>query len=237
LLLALLGSFAAGARAADDGIATYSAVYQVEYKGKDVGTSEFAVKYDAAQGVYEFTSRTQAKGLLKLISPKPAIERSRFKVEGGYIRPIEFWYEDGSRKGDKNQHVEFDWQRRVAVVTSEDGRREVALDDRSLDRGSMQVALMRDLATTGKPGSYQLASDDSPQPYVYVDNGDATTATGLGSLQTRAFTQQRENSSRATLFWFAPKLAFLPARIEQRRNGEVQTAMTLASVDGLAAAR
>jgi hypothetical protein len=223
----------AGSAAAADGIATYSAVYQVEYKGKDVGTSEFAVRYDAAESVYEFSSRSQAKGLLKILSPKPVVERSRFKVEGGHIRPLEYWYEDGSRKGEKNQHIEFDWQRRIAVITNEDGRRETALDDRSLDRGSMQVALMRDLAATGKPGDYQLANDEGAQPYVYKDDGEATIATGVGSLATRAFVQQREGSSRATLFWFAPKLQFLPARIEQRRNGEVQTALTLTSVEGL----
>jgi hypothetical protein len=230
LSLACIGGATA---AGDDGVETYTAVYNVEYKGKDVGTSQFAVRYDAAENTYEFTSRTQAQGLLKLVRPKPAVARRRFKVVGGHIRPLELLFEDGSRKGEDNQHIEFDWQRRVAVVSAEDGRREVALEDRSLDRGSMQVALMRDLATTGKPGTYQLASESSAQPYVYSDKGEATIATGVGMLTTRAFVQQRENSSRATFFWFAPKLHFLPARIEQRRNGEVQTAMTLASVDGL----
>jgi hypothetical protein len=35
----------------------------------------------------------------------------------------------------------------------------------------------------------------------------------------------------------APELRFLPARIEQHRDGEVQTSFTLLSVDGVAAAR
>jgi hypothetical protein len=36
--------------------------------------------------------------------------------------------------------------------------------------------------------------------------------------------------------WFAPELRFLPVRIGQRRDGEVQTALELVSVSGLAAA-
>jgi hypothetical protein len=228
------GAAVSGAAAAADAtIPTYSAVYQVEYKGKDLGTSEFQVTYDAASDTYEFTSRTMAKGLLKLASPNPVIERSHFRVVEGRIRPIEFWYEDGSRKGEDNRHVEFDWERRVAIVSGEGARREVALDDRSLDRGSMQVALMRDMMVLQHPGDYRLAGEDEGQGYVFTSNGTETTATGIGAIQTLSFTQQREGSSRSTWLWFAPSLSFLPVRIEQRKEGETQTAFKLASLKGL----
>jgi hypothetical protein len=231
---ALVAAAASGnAAAADASIPTYSAVYQVEYKGKDLGTSEFKVVYDTASDTYEFSSRTVAKGLLKLASPNPVVERSRFRVVDGRIRPVEFWFEDGSRKGEDNLHVEFDWQRRVAIVSGEGARREVALEDRTLDRGSMQVALMRDMIVAQRPGDYRLAGEDATQAYVFTDNGEAKIETGLGSLTTRSFTQQREGSSRSTWLWFASELSYLPARIEQRRDGEVQTAFRLASVTGL----
>jgi hypothetical protein len=235
-LAATLSLFAAGgvSAAPDPSIATYTAVYLVEYKGKDLGTSEFKVAYDAAADTYEFTSRTLAKGLLKLASPNPVVERSRFRVVDGRIRPLEFWYEDGSRKGEDNSHVEFDWQRRVAIVSGEGARREVALDDRTLDRGSMQVALMRDMAASGKPGDYRLVGEDAAQGYTFTDNGEATTPTGVGTIKTRSLTQQREGSTRSTWLWFAPDYGFLPARIEQRKEGEVQTAFKLDSVTGVA---
>lgn len=230
LLLAASGPAVA---AEDPNIATYTALYQVEYKGKDLGTSEFTVRYIADRDVYEFTSRTVAKGLLKLASPNPVVERSEFKVEGGRIVPLEFWYEDGSRKGEDNAHIVFDWQRQIATVSKSNGRREMALKPGALDRGSMQVALMRDLATTGKPATYVLADDDSVSDYIYQDQGAATTATGLGSLATQSYMQQREGASRSNWLWVAPSLKFVPARIEQRRNGEVQSAFTLQRVTGL----
>src|SRR5262245_6318952 len=88
---------------ADDG-ATYSAVYRVEYKGKEAGTAEFGVRA-LESGLYEFSSRTLAKGLLKLARPNPAVERSHFRVENGSVRPVEFWFEDGSRSGEDNLHI------------------------------------------------------------------------------------------------------------------------------------
>jgi len=236
LLLGLLLSVAPASRAADAGLATYTAIYRVEYKGKDVGTSEFSVRYVAERDVYEFRSRTQAKGLLKLVSPNPVIERSEFRATADGIVALEFWFEDGSRKGEDNRHIVFDWEREVATVSGSDGSsREIPLQRGALDRGSLQVALMHDLATTGQTRRYLLTDEDSLQDYEYADNGPATTTTGLGALATRSLMQQREGSSRSTWLWMAPELQFLPARIEQHRNGEVYTAFSLLSVSGLAA--
>jgi hypothetical protein len=234
-LLAAVAVALDAAHGADPSVATYTATYRVAYKGRDAGTAEFGVRYLAERDIYEFTSRVQAKGMLKLARPNPAVERSHFRADANGIRPLEFWYEDGSRSGEDNFHVVFDWERRVATVTAADARRELAVPESALDRGSLQVALMRDLAATGVPDTYRLADEDSVAEYGYSDNGTATMPTGTGPVATRILTQQRAGSSRTTWLWVAPELRFLPVRIEQRRDGEVQTAFELVSVSGLAA--
>lgn len=218
-------------------IATYKAVYQAEYKGKQVGTSEFNVRYIAERDTYEYTTRMLAKGLLKLARPNPVIERSEFRATAAGIVPLEFWYEDGSRSGEDNLHIVFDWERLVATVNRSDGRREVPLQRGALDRGSLQAALMRDLETTGHVRRYLLTDEDSVTDYEYLDQGDATTPTGLGALATRGLMQHRAGSSRTNWLWVAPELRFLPVRIEQRRDGEVHTAFTLLSVTGITAGK
>ena len=225
------------ARAADATIATYSATYRVSYKGKEAGTAEFAVRYLADRDVYEFSSRVLAKGLLKLARPNPTVERSHFKLVDNALQPLEFWYEDATRSGEDNLPLEFECQRRVATVTGAEAGRELALPNAALDRGSMQVALMRDLAATPALPTYQLADEDSVSEYGYTDNGTQTVATAVGSLDARVLVQQRQGSSRATWLWVAADLRYLPVKIEQRRDGEVQTSFELVSVDGLTAAR
>jgi hypothetical protein len=234
LLAAALAAAADEARSADATVATYVATYRVDYKGKDAGTAELAVR-ELPDGVYEFTSTIVVKGMLKLARPKPAVERSLFRVEAGGVRPLEFWYEDGSRSGEDNVHVVFDWNRGVATVNGAQARRELTVPAGTLDRGSLQVARMRDLAATGTLDSYTIADDDSVAEYEYTDGGTATITTKAGSHATRVMTQQRAGSSRTTSVWFAPDLRFLPVRIEQRRDGEVQTALELVSVNGLTA--
>ena len=235
MIAAALAVAANEARAADATVATYTATYRVDYKGKDAGTAELAVRQLPDGDVYEFKSTVMAKGMLKLVRPKPAIERSLFRVDADGVRPLEFWYEDGSRSGEDNVHAVFDWDRGVATISGAETRREMAVPKGALDRGSLQVARMRDLEMAGAVRNYTIADDDSVAEYEYTDEGTATITTKSGSHETRVVTQRRAGSSRTTRVWFVPTMRFLPVRIEQTRDGELQTALELVKVDGLSA--
>jgi len=236
LVLAAFSVTAHAACGADNGVTTYKATYSVEYKGKEAGVSEWTVR-PLGEDKYEFLASITAKGMLKLIRPKPTIERSQFRIEQGVLRPLEYWYEDGSRSGEDNWHVVFDWDRSIATVTTADARRELTLPRNALDIGTLKAAVMRDLELKGVPGPYAITDEDSVGSYEYTDSGAATLETGVGSLETRIFIQQRAGSSRSTWMWVAPTLGFLPVRVEQRRDNEVQTAFLLSGVEGLAATR
>lgn len=236
LVFAAFSVAAHAACGADNDVTTYKATYSVEYKGKEAGVSDWTVR-SLGDDKYEFLASITAKGMLKLIRPKPTIERSQFRLEGGVLRPLEYWYEDGSRSGEDNWHVVFDWGRSVATVTTADARRELNIPQNALDIGTLKAAVMRDLEQKGAPGPYSITDEDSVGTYEYTDSGAATLETGVGSLETRIFIQQRAGSSRSTWMWVAPTLGFLPVRVEQRRNNEVQTAFLLSTVDGLTATR
>lgn len=229
----MLGSLlcTAGALAADD-IALYSAVYTLEHKGRDRGESVFTVEHDIARDVYTFRSSTEVKGMvLRLVAPNAIVEHSEFELEAGRIRPLAFSYEDGSRSGDDNYAASFEWQANRVTLTGEDGRIELPIEGRVLDRGSMQVALSRDVAAGRDPGPYVLADEDSLKTYRYADEGAHEIDTALGRFTARRFRQQRDGSSRYTVLWLVPELEYLPARIEQYRDGEVDTALVIESLE------
>src|SRR4029078_7463376 len=69
--------------------------------------------------------------------------------------------------------------------------------------------------------------------YGFEDKGEAQTDTGLGKLATHCYIRHREGSSRTTYLWVAPQLDYLPARIETRKDDEVQTALTMMSLAGI----
>jgi hypothetical protein len=224
------------AAAADPAIATYTATYQTQYKGRDAGLAEFSVSYDAAQDVYTFRSYLKVKGLLRLVAPNPAIEHSTFVVRDGRVRPLATRYEDGTRKGGNNFQARFDWDSQKVVL---EGEQHIELDiaPGTLDRGSVQVALMHDMASQGPVGPYVVANDDSLETYELTLIGEERMDTSLGELDVVRYRQQRVGSSSSTSLWVAPSLKYLPVRMERQRGGETDTVFVLESVTGLGVTR
>ena len=231
LALPLICAASANAGAPAEDLTTYRAVYRVERDGQASGASEWSLTYDSERDVYRFVSSLSVTGALRLALPHPIVERAEFKYEDGEIVPIEFWYEDGSREGDENVHIAFDWKRRRAVTSAQGGSTELELEAGVLDRASMQVAVMRDMATADGPGSYQLTDGDAIEVYAYSKTGEELVAAPVHTLDTQMFVQQREGSSRRLLLWAAPELGFLPVRMEQQKDGQTDTTMTLESVE------
>jgi len=234
----VLGGLGSGpvTAAIDQAVRPYSAVYQIEYKGRVVGRSEFTVRYDKQNERYRFSSSSSFQGILRFISPNPIVERSEFVSEAGHITSLEFWLEDGSRKGDDNIHIKFDWDSGIATATAEDQENEYPIARGILDRGTMQVQLMIDMARAGPQGSYTIADDDGLRTYAYREEPNTVLETPLGEFSTVAFIQERSGSSRQTFIWAAPELHHLPVRIEQKREGQTRSVLLLESVDWLDAA-
>ncbi len=233
-LLALLGGGAA--RAAEfSAVPTFQASYEVEYKGHHVGREDLSVSYDAATQRYHFESRTQATGVLRLVRRRPSIQRTDFVLENGAIKPLEFWFDDGTRKGDDDRHIVFDWNRGVATVTHDSESSQIALEPHMLDAGTTLVAIMLDLSRGATPGPYRYTDGKAPSTYTYKLHGQATIETDAGNFRTTVVEQQSAGSSRYMKLWAAAKLGYLPAQIAQYKGDELLTQLKLESVEGLRA--
>lgn len=233
-LLAALGlAGMAGLAAEPRAVIEYTAEYEVRNGGRHVANAEFRVAR-IESGNFVFTSSARARGLFRLIRPDPAVEHSEFSVADDGIVPNGFRYEDGSRKGEDNFAIEFDRGAGEVRVTGPSGNLTGPLEPGLLDRGSLQVALMRDLAACRLPGPYRYVDDDGIREYRYERLEDLPTETGIGTLDTVRLAQRREGSSRETILWLAPELGYLPVRIEQIRNGELDTSFALENLSGIA---
>lgn len=225
--------FALTAPSAEPGeIARYSAEYEVEYKGRRVARAEFNVTEDSP-GQFAFNSTTEARGVWRLAAPRPAVESSQFRLDGNAIVPSSFRYEDGSRKGEDNYTLQFDASNRSVSIDRPKGNTSLPFEPGLLDRGSLQVALMYDLTACRLPGPYRYVDDDGITEYQYERLEDMSAETEIGTFDTIRFSQQRQGSSRRTILWLAPALSNLPVRMEQIRDGEVETVFLIDSLSGL----
>ena len=215
---------------------TYRAVYRVDRDGKNSGTAEWSLTYDAERDVYCFVSSLSVKGVLRLALPEPILERAVFRYENGAIAPSEFFYEDGTRRGEESFYTAFDWPKNRAITIARGQRSDLEVQPGVLDRATMYVALMRNLASGEAPRTYRLADDDTIKTYSYSRNGQETISTSVGTFATEVLAQQREGSSRRLLLWLAPELGFLPVRMEQHENGRPDSISVLehVEIDGIA---
>ena len=159
LTIALVGQTSASAIG---DLPTYRAVYRVDRDGKNSGTSEWSLSYDAERHVYRFVSSLSAKGVLRLALPEPIVERAAFR------------YENGTRRGEDSFYTAFDWPKNRAITIAQGRRTDVELQPGVLDRATLHVALMRDLASGEPPRTYRLADDNAIKTYSYARNGQET---------------------------------------------------------------
>lgn len=215
------------------GIPEYAAEYEVYYDGKRLAASEFELERLADSGEYRFSMATKARAMLRILRPGEATERSEFRLTDDGIAPLHFAYDDGTRKGEDNFSVAFDQQSGQATLATATANRSIPLEPKLLDRGSLQVALMHDLLRCVQPETYSIVDEDGVASYHYERLEDRDTGTGIGILPTVRFSQTSEGSSRTTILWFAPELSYVPVRIEQLRNGELQTVFALEEISGI----
>ncbi len=222
-----------GAQPRIDGIALYRATYSLLDDDKRVGESIFTLSYDAPSQQYTFASESRFRGLLRLAAPRPVIERSEFVVTDGEIRPLAFAYADGTRRGRRDFVLRFDWDAGSMTIERREDLSVVPIEPATLDRASVRVALMRDLANGDHTGNHILADPDVVRTYDYVVESTEEIETAIGRVTAHRVHQQRDGSSRYTLIWMAPSLSFVPLRMEQHREDRDTVAFVIESIEWL----
>jgi hypothetical protein len=233
LVFAGLSSTNLSAQPHTDGIATYRATYELFEGDKRLGQSVQTLNYDTESRQYTFESQSRFRGLLRLAAPRHVVERSEFVITNEAIRPAAFTYEDGTRRGRRNIALSFDWNSGTMKVERREGAGDIPIEPATLDRGSVRVALMHDVAHGNVTGTHALADPDVIRAYDYVIEASEKIETALGEVMAHRIRQQRGGSSRHTLIWLAPSLSFVALRMEQHREGRDTVAFVIESIEWL----
>lgn len=213
-------------------VPTYRAIYDIRYKNMLVGESEITVIKGQTNGTYIFSSISNTTGLLRLIAPKTLVETSEFFYNHDYIQPQQYTLEDSRRSGNDSYSVSFNWDKNIAITTINNQVTQAALVPGTLDRGSMQVAVMLEMQQS-KPLSHTIRDDDGIKVYSYSLVGEEVIETLLGPITAKKLIQQRQGYSRQTLLWLAKDFKYLPVRIEQQKDNEPTGTLEIQSVEWL----
>jgi Protein of unknown function (DUF3108) len=206
-------------------IAPFSAHYQADWNGFNVGTSDLDLKPDTEPGHYVYTWTITARGIFRLYRDE-VTQKSWLSLAADHVRPDKYRAEDGKSK----VSLDFDWNSRHARGTSENKPVDLTLKDGAQDVMSIQVEVMLDLKKGDLPKTFQIIDKDELKEFTYTQEGTANIKTDLGRIDTIIVASQRTGNNRILRMWFAPSLGFAPVQAERSRDGKLELAMRIKSL-------
>jgi hypothetical protein len=230
LVLAVMASADAAAQApAETGIAPFVAHYEASWKGISVGTSEIQLTQGTEPGHYLYTWTITARGIFRIAYRDDLVQKSWLNLIGDHVRPDKYYGKEGSQ----TVELKFDWQEKRASGVSETKPVDIKLKEGTQDVMSIQVEVMLDLKNAKLPATFPIIDKDQLKEFNYTQEGTAKIRTAIGELDTVIVTSQRAGNNRLLRMWFAPSLGFVPVQAERSRDGKVEIAMRIKSVDHL----
>jgi len=229
LIAGLLPTAASPAEGAGNGgLRAYEAHYSFSWHGLNAGSARFTLQRLTAQE-WTYTSRTEPRGLFRLVAAADALLESRMSVDTQGVRPLHFTAHQGHEAA-ASAELSFDWAL-LRVTGHVDGQSvDMGLRTGVQDDLSVQIALIHALGLGTAPTGIALFDKSGVRDYAYIRVGEATLSTPLGEVATVIYRTQRAGSPRSTHFWCAPAYGYIPLRAEQWRNGEPEWRMELRSL-------
>lgn len=159
----------------------------------------------------------QARGLARLFLRGAIEEHVDFRVWHGRLRPTHYESRDSLSEDDQRTMIDFDWSALRAEESIGGSSQSYPLRPDSVDRLSLQFALM--LALGQGRRDERLTLLDGEEKSLQLVYEDTRLRVPLGVFDAVKVRHQRDGSSRATVLWCARDLGYLPVRIEQYRRG------------------
>ena len=211
-------------------IKPFSAAYAVQWHGINVGTSELEFKSPNARGEYEYLSRSNARGIFRVVFSEQITQNSLMTLHEGHARPLSYRADDGTSSTDQDVSLDFDWVNDRVRGTAEKKPVDLALKPDTQDPMSVQIELMLALMRGHAPTTVWLADKDEIKEFIYTNEGPAHIKVALGELDTVVLASKRPGGNRVTRLWFAPSLGFTPVQAQRTRDGKTEWTMTIKSL-------
>lgn len=227
VLLVATASTALLAQPASTSLQPFTASYSVVLKGVNAGTSELELKKQA-DGKWLYSSRSAARGIFRMFFSEEIIQTSLVEMTGQGPRPLQYRGDEGTDATERDVKLDFDWSAGRIKGVAEDKPVELELPAGVQDPMSIQLALMNELLSGGKPAHYQMADKDKIKAYDYTYEGAARIKTALGELDTVVYSSHRSDSNKRVIrMWHAPSLGFIPVQAERTKDGKREWFMTV----------
>jgi hypothetical protein len=222
-----ISGLALNAAATADELKPFEASYTWMWHGMTVALS--TLRLERNDDTWTYSSKSEPRGIGRMMSERPT-QRSVLKVTDTDVRPLSYKADDGTSSTKRDADVVFDWEHGRVSGVYEDTKLDMPLPPGIQDDLSVQIALMAELLKGRTPEEFSLLSGNSVRKYRYTREGTETLVTPAGTVKTIIYSSQKEGSPRVTRFWCASSLGYIPLRVQQQRDHQVEWTMQIQSL-------
>jgi hypothetical protein len=216
-----------GGAAVADELKPFTATYNGIWSDMTVAVS--TLKLEQTGDTWTFSSRSEPRGIGKLASGVfPPLQVSVVRVTDQGVLPQSFKSSGGD--AGKSVVLNYDWQAHRVTGTYEGTKVDLPLTPQVRDDGSVQLGLMVELLAGRTPSTVQLIDKNSVREYQFTRDVEATISTPMGNVKTVVFKSQKKYSPRITRFWCAPDRGYIPMKVQQKKDDDVQWTLEIQSL-------
>jgi len=196
----------------------YTANYELYWGSMKVGTVERKLSQNG--DTYNLSSIAKPQGLAKLFS-KGIVEKSRFRLNGGKVLSLEYYYEQRGKEDRTIKH-RYQWSTNALNIDKPQKMTVNNIAANTIDLLSFQHLVSMGLASgkTDFSGSVYKKSTE-PDLYTLKVKGKEKVDTPAGKLVATRIGRTNAKGKNFNL-WCAESLSYLPVKIEYTtRKGDL----------------
>lgn len=186
----------------------FSASYDFSYNGKTVGSATRVLTQSGNQWKYSF--RATAIGMAS------ASEVSQFSVHNGKITSQNFSRTSKILVHSNSMSIKFNPASKLINTQKDDKKRSFAWKAGVLDELNAELQLREDLKKSALEPQYLIADAKEIEGRRFVRSGQETIKTPYGSFETLKVVLKHSKPNRATTFWLAKNLDYLPVKVSHQ---------------------
>ena len=215
--------------ASADELKPFTASYAWIWHGMTVAVSH--VELQKGEGdLWSYRSRSEPRGIGRVFSERPT-QLSVVRVTASGTQPLSYNASDGTSSTKRAIDVKYDWDKDRVTGVYENTPIDLPLRPDLQDDASVQVALMAKLLRGQQPDRFLLLnSKNDMREYSYIREGETVLDTPIGKIPTIIYRSERQWSSRVNRYWCAPDRGYIPLRVQQKVDDDVQWTMEILSL-------
>lgn len=208
LLLAGLCLMPAGAaRLLEEG---FSIDYNVSRNGLDLGITRRDLR-PGVGGQLEFSSHTQAEGMVRLVVRDIVKEHSILQIRDGQVLPTQYSYQRSGGRKERTYGLNFDWPRQELLFT--ETKVSVPLQRGTQDTLSFVAQVMLKLQGGEHSFSMPIASRKRVRHYRVESLGTEVLATAIGPVPVLHLKAEAIGRDTSYELWCSQGHEFLPLKL------------------------